>query len=160
MMPDEPTRDVMRRTMQNLQFVEAHKGPAGPHEVTQLLNSFLGALVHPWEAFRNDLSGKSLAEAVATGWPHIAKERRSDRDPESLSDLVRLMRNAIAHGNLEFLPGSTGDIRALRIWNNDRGRRTWGALLTVTEMRAFLECFVNLAEELDTDQNRSAPRRA
>jgi hypothetical protein len=46
-MPIEPVRDIMRRTMQNLKFVEGHRGANGPYEVTQLLNSFLGALAHP-----------------------------------------------------------------------------------------------------------------
>jgi hypothetical protein len=49
MMPYEPVLDIMRRTMANLEFVEEHKSDIGPFEVTQLLNSFLGALAHPWE---------------------------------------------------------------------------------------------------------------
>jgi hypothetical protein len=63
------------------------------------------------------------------------------------------MRNSIAHGNVEFLPGPGGNIRALRIWNNNpNGIRTWGALITVVDMRAFLECFVRLAEQLDAER--------
>ncbi len=49
MMPNEPLRDVMRRTMKNLEFVERSATPTGPFEVTQLINSFIGALAHPWE---------------------------------------------------------------------------------------------------------------
>jgi hypothetical protein len=160
MMPHEPIRDVMRRTMQNLQFIEAHKGLDGPYEVTQLLNSFLGALSHPWEAYQSELCNRPLTEALAIGWPNIAKERPGDRDPESIGDLVRLMRNAIAHGNVDFLPGPAGDIRALRVWNKDRGRRTWGALITVADMRAFLICFVQLAEELDAARGETKLRTA
>ena len=70
------------------------------------------------------------------------------------------MRNALAHGNIEFLPGASGDIRALRLWNNDRGRRTWGAIVTVADIRAFLVCFVTLAEELHGQGNRSRPQTA
>lgn len=88
MMPYEPVRDVMRRTMHNLRFIEAHHGPRGPYEVTQLLNSFLGALAHPWEQYRNDLCSVSLSEAVTAGWPRVEKERPNDRDPKSLGDLV------------------------------------------------------------------------
>ncbi|MGO9232577.1 MAG: hypothetical protein ACLP4V_00210 [Methylocella sp.] len=33
--------------MQCLKFVEEHAGGDGPYEVTQLVNSFLGALVRP-----------------------------------------------------------------------------------------------------------------
>jgi HEPN pEK499 p136 len=148
MMPHEPVRDIMRRTMHNLRFVEAHQGPDGPYEVTQLLNSFLGALAHPWEKYHNELCAKSLAEAAATGWPKIS----SDRDPQSLGDLVRLMRNAVAHGNVDYLPGPAGEIQAHRIWNLDRGRRTWNAVISVAQMRAFLMCFVQLAETLGEEQ--------
>jgi hypothetical protein len=78
MMPHEPVRDVMRRTMQNLQFVETHKDPNGPYEVTQLLNSFLGALAHPWEKYQVELCSKSLSEAAKIGWPDIL-QRASHR---------------------------------------------------------------------------------
>jgi hypothetical protein len=131
-----------------LQFVEAHRSSDGPYEVTQLLNSFLGALAHPWEKYQIELCAKSLTEAAEIGWPRISKERRTDRDSTSLGDLVGLMRNAIAHGNVEFLPGATAEIQALRVWNMNRGQRTWGALISVADMRAFLTRFVNLAEEL------------
>jgi hypothetical protein len=159
-MPHDPVRDIMRRTMHNLQFVEARAGADGPYEVTQLVNSFLGALAHPWEAYRHDLTAVSLAQAHAAGWPAVAKERPSDRDPDSLGDLVRLMRNALAHGNVEFLPDASAEIRALRLWNIDRGRRTWGAVVTVADMRSFLTRFVALAEETHGRQVKSRPRIA
>jgi HEPN pEK499 p136 len=147
-MPYEPVRDIMRRTMQNLKFVEAHAGTDGPYEVTQLINSFLGALAHPWERYRHDLSTMPLADAYIAGWPAIAKEWQSDREPDSFGDLVRYMRNALSHGNVEFLPGASADISALRLWNIDRGRRTWGAVVRVADMRSFLLRFVAVAEEL------------
>ena len=100
MMPHEPVRDIMRRTMQNLEFIEKHAEPNGPYEVTQLLNSFLGALAHPWETYRDDLAPMSLDAARDAGWPKIVKESPRDRDPDSLGDLIRLMRNAVAHGML------------------------------------------------------------
>jgi putative restriction endonuclease len=34
MMPTEPLRDMMRRTMENLEFIEGKAGPSGPFEVT------------------------------------------------------------------------------------------------------------------------------
>jgi hypothetical protein len=160
MMPHESVRDIMRRTMHNLEFVEARAGIDGPYEVTQLINSFLGALAHPWEAYRNDLTAMSLAVAHTAGWPAIAKERPSDREPDSLGHFVRLMRNALAHGNVEFLPGASAEIRALRLWNNERGRRTWGAVVTVVDMRSFLARFVALAEELHGRRVKSRPRIA
>lgn len=80
-MPSEPVRDIMRRTMANLTFVEMNAQPDGPFEVTQLINSFLGALAHPWELLKTDLMALTLADATKRGWPAIAKERISDVDP-------------------------------------------------------------------------------
>ena len=70
-MPTEPLLDIMRRSMANLAFVEGNAGPEGPYEVTQLVNTFLGALAHPFEAMRDDLNSLSLADAAALGWPRI-----------------------------------------------------------------------------------------
>jgi hypothetical protein len=150
--PTEPLRDIMRRTIANLEFVERHAASRGPYEVTQLLNSFLGALAHPWEAMRDDLSALPLTEAVSRGWPMIQKERPTDHDPESLGELVSMMRHGFAHGNIKLLPGPKAEICALRVWNNNRGRRTWGAIITVDAARMFLLRFVDLIEELHQKQ--------
>lgn len=157
MMPHEPVHDIMRRTMHNLKFVEERAGTNGLYEVTQLINSFLGALAHPWEKYRDDLITMSLATAHNAGWPAIAKDKPTDRDPESLGCLVRLMRNALAHGNIEFLPSPSAEIGALRLWNTYRGRGTWGAIVTVSDMRSFLKSFVALAEELHGQHSKSTP---
>jgi HEPN family protein len=152
--PTEPLLDIMRRSMANLAFVEAHAGPEGAYEVTQLVNTFLGALAHPFEAVRDDLMSLSLAKAEALGWPKIERERPTDNEPESLGDLIRLLRNGFAHGNLEFLSDGRGQIGAVRIWNNDprkRGARTWGAVLRVHDMRRFLGLFVELIERRHKD---------
>ena len=82
MMPNEPLRDVMRRTMKNLEFVERSATPTGPFEVTQLINSFIGALAHPWEQLKAELNDMPLSDAA--GWPIITKELPSDADPDSI----------------------------------------------------------------------------
>ncbi len=132
-MPTEPIRDIMRRTIANLKFIERHAEPNGPYEVTQLVNSFLGALAHPWEVMQDDLMQLSLVEAAARGWPPITKELITDREPRSLGELIGLMRNSFAHRNIKFLAGRKSEIRALRIWNKHprTGIRTWGAVVTV-----------------------------
>jgi hypothetical protein len=142
--------------MANLEYIESAAKATGPFEVTQLINSFLAALAHPWERLRHELNEMPLGMA---GWPVSRKERASDDDPKSLRDLVRCIRNALAHGNIELLPSARGDIKALRIWNVHKGLRTWGTILTVAEMRKFLICFVALAEELHGRQDASPSRR-
>ena len=147
-MPTDPILDIMRRSMANLAFVEAHAGSKGPYEVTQLINTFLSAFMHPFEAMQHDLMARPLQEAAAFGWPTIKKESPSDNEPASLGDLVRLMRNSVAHGNIEFLPDGENQIKALRIWNTrpHGGPRNWGAIVTVDDMRMLLDHFVELVE--------------
>jgi hypothetical protein len=148
-MPTEPLLDIMRRSMANLAFIEAHAGPAGPYEVTQLINTFLGALAHPFEAMRGDLIALSLSDATVQGWPPITQERPTDREPSSLVDLIRLMRNGLAHGNITLLADGKGRIQSLRIWNTDprTGARTWSAVVALQDMRRFLDRFVELIEQ-------------
>ncbi len=157
MMPHVPVLDMMRRTMMNLAFVERHSAKDGPFEVTQLVNSFLGALAHPWETLKADLPTTSLAEAAAAGWPVPEQQGGRGPSPESLSDLLRLLRNGIAHGNLSFLPDGRGQIQAIRIENYDRGRLTWRGVISVQDMRALLHRFVALVEEVDHEARQ--PKR-
>jgi hypothetical protein len=79
-------------------------------------------------------------------------KRATDRLPRNLGDLIRLLRNGVAHGNISFLPGRHGEIAALRIENrNEDGLRTWGATLTPATMRRFLDRFVALVEQLQRE---------
>lgn len=154
MNPQEPVRDIMRRTMANLRFVEQRRTPSGPFEVTQLINSFLGALAHPWEKFKDELNKMSLTRAERAGWPKVSKERPEHQDPKSLGDLLRLVRNSLSHGNVEFLPDERNDIHALRLCNIDHGKRTWAARVNIEDIRRFLDRFVELAEDLHDEQRR------
>jgi hypothetical protein len=155
MMPHEPVLDIMRRTMRNLAFIEQHASSDGPFEVTQLINSFLGALAHPWESLKSELNSISIADAKSRGWPIPQEEKAADQAPTTLGDVMRLLRNGLAHGNISFVPGGQGQIAALRIENrNVKGRRTWGVIITPENMKQFLERFVALVEELDKQARR------
>jgi HEPN pEK499 p136 len=150
MMPHEPVLDIMRRTMANLAFIEQRASSDGPFEVTQLINSFLGALAHPWETLRKELNSISISDAESQGWPIPQPEPTADQAATTLGDLIRLLRNGVAHGNISFLRGGHGQIAALQIENrNSQGRRTWGVIVTPETMRRFLERFVALVEDLD-----------
>jgi HEPN pEK499 p136 len=147
--PKNQLFDMMERTMSNLDFIEKHKAEHGPFEVTQLINSFLGAMVHPWEELVEDFDELSLETAEIYGWPHVTKQRDRDQNPDSLKTLLRWMRNGIAHGNLKFIPDQNDQIEKVEIWNiDDLGRRNWGAVLHVNDLRQFLQCFVKEAKAL------------
>jgi hypothetical protein len=103
MMPQERIRDIMLRTMKNLEFIYEYKKKGYEvYEVTQLINSFLGALAHPWEVYRDKLNDMSLDVAAERGWPIIKKGRKSDKEIRSLGAPVKHIRNGIAHGHVTF----------------------------------------------------------
>ena len=163
MMPKDRIRDPMRNTMTNLRFVEEHAESDGLYEVTQLINSFLAALAHPWEEYKDQLNEMSIQEAVKEGWPKLKKERASDKNPKNLGDLIKLVRNGFAHGNIEFRSDGGNEITHLRFWNIDPyakpKKRTWGTIASVEDMRLFLFKFVELAETL-TDEDVESRRTA
>jgi hypothetical protein len=159
MMPWEPARDIMRRTMVNLEFIELHATERhGPYEVTQLINPFLGALAHPWEKFRDGIDEMPLSSSE--GWPRLPKELPADTEPNSVGEALRLLRNGIAHGNIDFLPGTDGTVSAVRIRNYNRGRRTWGTVLSVTDLRCFLTQFVRFIESIAEPEHDTQKRTA
>ena len=122
---------VMDRTMANLRFIEEHKSDEGPFETTQLVNSFLGALAHPWEELKEEFVKLRINDAEKAGWPKIPKQLATDVEPKNLGDLIRLMRNAMAHGGVELLPKADCEIEEIQIVNVDpdvgiaHGGRFW-----------------------------------
>jgi hypothetical protein len=153
--PIDRVRETMHRTMANLKFIEANARPGGPFEVTQLVNSVVGALAHPWEDLRFELMEMPIARALLLGWPDITTERLPhDRDPPSLGELIRCMRNGLTHGNIA-LTERNGEIERISIVSyyptksaDGRRKREWGATITIRDLRAFLDCFVELADSI------------
>ena len=62
---DEQTEYLIRDRLSFVRFLDLDL--EGPYEVTQLINSFLGALAHPWEIYRADLTTMSLSAAQKAG---------------------------------------------------------------------------------------------
>jgi hypothetical protein len=64
----------MERTEVNYDFIrERHSCGADVFEVTQLLNSFLGAFAYPWEDWKKELLNTPLDKAHADGWPRVER---------------------------------------------------------------------------------------
>lgn len=177
--PVESIPEVMRRTKSNLEFIQREREKRiragmdvdyqGPFEVTQLINSFMGAFAHPFEALfklqdppqsvGNDL--KVLEEVLSRDAWYLAD------NPPSLEDTLRYVRNAFAHGNIEFIGGVVEDpksrphrdIVAIRIWNcRPRGKagdgwqpqvKTWEKELTVSELEKVLLAFIDAMSRVD-----------
>ncbi|HVT28665.1 MAG TPA: HEPN family nuclease, partial [Lacipirellulaceae bacterium] len=137
----------------NLEFVEAavkDEPHADIFEVTQLINSMLGLLVFPKEHFaEEEIPDTPLDELRAQGWP-IPVMKGSPPRAQNLRELVRCLRNGIAHFHVDFT--SDGQyVTGLRIWNPPRGRDPlWEARLDVPQLREIARKFISLLLEANT----------
>ena len=140
MMPQERVIDIMRRTMKNLEFIrEYKKNGCEVYEVTQLVNSFLGALAHPWEVYREKLNDMPLDVAVTHGWPTIKKELKSDKNICSLGELVQHMRNGIAHGHVTFKADRQNEINEICV--EDKILKITSASGALSSQSKIWQCF-------------------
>ena len=127
------------------------------YEVTQLINSLLGLLVFPSEKFFRSLPRTQLARLQRDGWP-IPQVVGSYQQARHLQELIRYLRNAVAHFNVEFLPKEvTGtqerpEITGLRVWNTDPNTRakTWEATLSLRDLEGITEHFLTLVLQMNS----------
>ncbi len=138
--------DFATRTKKNLELIrrlQAEDPESEIYEVTQLVNSMLGLLVFPKERYFKEIPETSLAELEAQGWP-IPKMRGDFKNPETLRQLIRLLRNSIAHFNLEFVVNERQQISGLILCNMQRGKKTWEAELSLGDLEGITERFIEL----------------
>ena len=154
-------RDFALRTRKNLEAIE---GLAAAHgdvfEVTQWINSMLGLLVFPQQRYVDEIPKTPLAELVRTGWP-IPHVRGDFAQVQDLNQLIRYLRNAVAHFNIKFIDDGRGNIAILQVWNmapvkgNDGRpvrcangkiieRKNWEAELGGNELRGSANRFLDL----------------
>ena len=123
--------EFARRTRKNLAFIleaaREHRGEV--HEVTQLVNSLLGLVVFPWErSFAKSAARISVAGLVRRGWPEWKVEVG---ESPNLWDLIRHLRNGIAHGNVIYSsddPDHTKVTITIQNWTeykDDQGKSVW-----------------------------------
>ena len=96
------TKVFASRTQKNLEFItRASMNGEDVHPVTQGISALLGIVVFPWETSAFDIVKKSkLPILYSTGWPKW--QMTGSRRVIELGKLIEVLRNAIAHGNIEF----------------------------------------------------------
>lgn len=179
---DHPALAIFDRTLVNLRHIQAQQNSAYVFEFTELVNSLLGVLVHPWDLLLNQgkLENIELENDRVKNWgfpictssrPYKEGDRedcKADRnpDPEGLGRMLRLLRNGIAHGNIEVLDLSayklrrpprlvpvkrTNDIIALELWNCpiNSHTRVWGTILTNRDLNNLITGMTRLVHDRD-----------
>lgn len=143
-MYEDVVRGFAERTRQNLKVIESLLADGKEvYEATQLLNSMLGLLVFPREEYVNRIPETPISELEQSGWP-IPVVTDGFPQVSHLKDLIRYLRNAIAHFNIEFIGDGTNQIAILKVWNTRRGEKTWEAKLSLKDLRGIAERFTAL----------------
>jgi hypothetical protein len=146
MMYEEVVRDFARRTKANLSAIERLRASGQEvYEVTQLVNSMLGLLIFPQQEFVDRIPETPLEQLRQDGWP-VPEVRGHFRQVSDLRQLIRYLRNAIAHFNVQFLGDGQGQIGVLRVWNEHRNAKNWEAELSVDDIRGIADRFIKLLE--------------
>ena len=93
----------------------------------------LGLLVFPKEKYFEQLPLIPFNELESNGW--AIPKLESGCEIKNLRELIRFLRNAITHCNLEFLSNDGSEIIGLCVWNkNKNGDITWKAKLSITDI--------------------------
>ena len=138
-----------QRTRKNLAYIEAAFAEgADVHVATQLVISLLGLVVFPTE--RNvvrQLETLRLSELEALGWPRWEFELGSS---ETLEQLMRYLRNAVAHGRIHFSSESRTLSEISVQAENYAPKATspnWRVRISATDLRSFCLKFIDLVEQ-------------
>jgi hypothetical protein len=138
-------KEFAMRTKDNLIIIEdlsKINSEVNAYEVTQLINSMLGLLVFPKEKYINAIPEIILSDLVKAGWA-VPEVKGSFPQANNLRELIRYMRNAIAHFNLEFVY-SENSISGLILWNCRRGSKTWQVEMGLDQLKDIAFRFIDL----------------
>lgn len=100
MMPASETeyvREYIDRTKWNYNFI---KRVSDSFEVTQLINSMVGLLIIPKERYLDQITDNLIDQGLLDKM--IRCIRKDDYSDSTLKGIVKHMRNAVAHGRIEF----------------------------------------------------------
>ena len=137
-------KDFVKRTYRNLEHIEQSYScnVDDVYEFTQLVNSLLGLLVIPQEKERGRINNDYVSEGI------LLLLQRSiildDYNNDSFNEILRHMRNAIAHGSIE-VSSTNGEISSIKF--TDRNR--FIIELSCSQLRNFIRDFAsNLLKKL------------
>ncbi len=157
---EQPVLLLMYRTIQNYEFIDQYKHHYGPFEVTQLINSFLALVAHPWDQLldQDKLKDVRIESRVfrECGFP-IFPSLPVIGEPAQVDDayeLLRVLRNGMAHGNMELLNRKTlrtlrqsgplprveeSEIAGIKLWNKKPYTDivTWCTALNIYELVGY-----------------------
>ncbi|ACI52469.1 hypothetical protein Gdia_2732 [Gluconacetobacter diazotrophicus PA1 5] len=142
--PSDPLLDIMRRSLINLDFIEANYQDHGLYEVTQLVNTFLGAFIHPFE---KSAKGKEFISYFRARPPPVPFAAKTAEDFNYL-EFIYFVRHALAHGDLHYNANKIKQIESITLWNSKYGEKAIRITLSIRDMRVLLLDFKNILEKM------------
>ena len=144
---EEFVKDFAERTVENLEIVEnnVEKNNDG-YEVTQLINSMIGLLIFPQQKYYEEFPEKYPNDDIKK---MFAKSSEYKNEQENFKTMVRHLRNAVSHNNIEVIPyGTQEHIKRFEfVDKNPKGDVTAKITLTVEEIKILLKAML---EEIKT----------
>ncbi|GCE88584.1 hypothetical protein MSKU15_0185 [Komagataeibacter diospyri] len=144
--PSDPLLDIIRRSIANLEFIEANYETHGLYEVTQLVNTFLGALIHPFE---RSSKGKQFIEYFSNKPVPIDVQYKIILEENiSYYGFLKCIRHALAHGNIRYNPDKIKRIQSVDFWKKEGNKKTFRCTLSLEEIKRLLVDFKICLEQL------------
>jgi hypothetical protein len=144
--------EFAKRTRKNLMcIIEAANAGRDVHVVTQLTASLLGIVVFPWETYFRYVAGQLELEALGQDeeWPRWNITLGADQCV-TLKDLARRLRNAVAHGRIDFSSDSRNPKEVfIEFEDADPGENQlphWRADIGALDLLSFCVKFTQLIE--------------
>lgn len=133
--------EFARRTLANIKALESLPSQCNVYPVTHLATSLLGLVVFPWETnVIQGLKKKRLAQLYADGWPRWNILLPKDNGRTTLRDLAYHLRNAAAHGRVEFSSDSQEYQEVSLVvedWKPGDQQAYWRAEISADQLRCF-----------------------
>lgn len=131
------------RCKKNLTFIEqAKQSGHDVHVVTQIITSSLGLIVFPWEHNADrKIRGVTLSTLHESGWPMWTETIPS----KGLGELIKKIRNAIAHGNVKFSSDDREASNVVVTFGSKNG--DWQATMAAHDLKHFCRRFIEFIEK-------------
>ena len=142
-------KDFVVRTNRNLEYIEEKKENGDEvYEVTQLVNSFLGLIVFPKEKAGEQIRRISDIQTIIDDIEFEVRRNTYSykRRDINLKNFLYHIRNAIAHGGVEFFHDESNEIHSISFYDyirNKRGtiRENFYIVMDISQIREFVKLF-------------------
>ena len=141
-----PIKDIVLRTLKNQDVIDKLKeAKLDVYETTALINSTLGLLILPQQALLDKIQDISHENLTKEKWPIPVICKEYNQKP-SLKELIRHLRNSIAHSRITFTTDDRREISGIELKDFDqrKNKATCEASMDIPQLRIFLKKFSEL----------------